>query len=224
MGTMIYILLDILDTSAIVCLMSAIFNYPLREYLKEYALTAAIIAVSSWVLRIYGDWAAIDTISHVVILVLCMFFLMRVKLYRCAHIVIVGTAIYFLTQLLVVSLFQFLHWVVLHEMTLASGSGVYLIQITSDLLAFLISCVIGRYSLGITKYVRPPHNFFVTEKMSRTKLTVILFTCAAFALINMGFYAYQNQDLYPAAAILLVVSMALVYLSYRRDNKRGNSY
>lgn len=223
MGTITYLVLDMLDTSAIIFLMLSIFNYPLREYLKEYAISAVTVAFSSLVIRVYCDLPMIDTIAHFVILVVCMRFLMQIKLYRAAHIAIVGVAGYFLIQLLVVGLLQLLQLIALHDMTLNNGFGVYLVQIVSDTLTFMISYLISHFGLGATKYIRPPHNFYINDAMSRNKLTVIIATCCALALVNIGFYIYQSQDLYPAIAILLIVSAFLIFLAYRRDKKRGSS-
>jgi hypothetical protein len=223
LGTITYLLLDILDTSAIIFLMLSVFNYPLREYLKEYAISAITVAISSLIIRVYCDLPLIDTLAHFFIIVLCMRFLMRIRLYRAAHIAIVGVAGYFLIQLLVVGLLQLLQLIALHDMTLNSGFGVYLVQIVSDTLTLLISYLINRFGLGATKYIRPPHNFYINDAMSRNKLTNIIATCCALALVNVGFYIYQSQGLYPAIAILLIVSAFLVFLAYRRDKKRGNS-
>lgn len=221
MSVIVYLLLDIFDTSAIIFLMLSVFNYPLREYLKVYSISAMTVAIASLVIRVYCSLPIFDTLSHYLILVLCMRFLMKVKIYRAAHIAIVGVSGYFLIQLLVVVLLQLLQIIALHDMTLTTGFGVYLVQLISDTLTMLLSFFINRFGLGATKYIRPPHNFYITDSMSLNKLTVIIATCCALALISIGFYIYQSQDLYPAIAILSTVSIFLVFLAYRRDKKHG---
>jgi hypothetical protein len=206
-----------LETASIAVLSLSVFMYPVREYIRELTLISILIALSSWVIRINFDLSLVNSLAHFVILILSMRYLLKIKLYRSAHIALVGMAGFLLIQLVVASLLNLLNIIVPTDVELATGRSVYLIQIICVMAVFFVSYLVSRFSLGVTKYVRPPHSFFVKEKITKKKLSTISITLIGTFTVLFGFYLCLSFELYWSVAVLLVLSTFLLYDSYRKD-------
>ncbi|PZD95194.1 hypothetical protein DNH61_11585 [Paenibacillus sambharensis] len=219
MDYVIYVLLDCLDTLAVVFLMLAIFQYPIREYLKEITILCLVLGLSSLLNReILGISPVVDLLIHILLLILGLLFLMKVRLYRSVRIVGLGAVGYFAIQTIVVMLSNSLGIVSTELLEISNSWPSRSVQLTSQGVTYLLAYLIVVFDLGRTKYIRPPHDFYM--EIGKEARGVFIQSAVTLAILAIGYYIYiEHVEIAAAAAMVNVLFLVIIYLTYRRDKR-----
>lgn len=218
MDVIIYLLLDCLDTMAIVFLMMSVFQYPIKEYGKEISIICGLLAAISYIIREVIHFAAIDPVVHIVLLIICLRYIVKIKWHRSIIIAAVGIAGYFAVQAIVSVIFSHLGWLSSVGLSETSSSEVRLVQLSSQCSAFFIAVLIHKYDLGKTKFIRPPHDFYITIKLNEEQIR--MFSVSVLSLVLLGITSYSfvfSFSVIAFSVLATVLCLAITYLTYRRE-------
>jgi hypothetical protein len=219
MDYIIYFVLDCIDTLAIFFLFMAVFQYPIREYLKEAGiLCIALASASTFGRNVLGVEAIYDLSIHIALLIFGLRFLMKIRTHRATRMVGVGAITYFALQIIVVTISTSTGIVSdTAQLDIPSSEIARLVQLTTQGVAFTLAYVIVVFDLGVSKYVRPPHDFYVRE-MTAEKRNVIIVSTLTLIGLSIAFYFYIVRSEIIAAFFLATILFLIVMLfTYRRD-------
>ncbi|SEN59101.1 hypothetical protein [Paenibacillus sp. OV219] len=219
MNYIVYFILDCLDTLAITFVMFSIFQYPIREYLREILIIVCILAVTSIIgrelLRISPVY---DSLNHIVLLIAGLRIFMKVKLYRSLRIVGVGMIGYFAIQICIVAMVAKTGLLDSSMLYQSNSTEVRLVQLISQAVTFTVAYCIVKFNLGIAKYIRPPHDFYLDTRMSKEKLWVYFGTTVALLVLSLSFHLlverFEIIEVFIIANILFII---VIMFTYRRD-------
>ncbi|REE91412.1 hypothetical protein A8990_105117 [Paenibacillus taihuensis] len=219
MNYIIYFILDCLDTLAVTVIMFSIFQYPIREYLREIGIIACILAVASIVGReLMGIGAEYDALNHMMLLILGLRFLIKVRLYRSFRIVGVGMIGYFAIQMSIVAVTTMTGLVDASMLRHSNSIEARLVQLLSQSVSYTIAYMIFMFNLGISKYIRPPHDFYLDTRITKEKWSVYTWVTVSLMLVLTCFYLYIERSEIVAALILgSILFTIVIMLTYRRD-------
>jgi hypothetical protein len=95
-----------------------------------------------------------------------------------------------------------------------------MIQLFTQAIAYTISYIIVVFDLGITKYIRPPHDFYVDKKMTPGKRNVIIVSVSTLLGLSVAFYFYiVKSDIIAAFVLANILCIIVIMFTYRRDQK-----
>ncbi|MEF3312589.1 hypothetical protein PV433_27235 [Paenibacillus sp. GYB004] len=219
METVIYFLLSVLDSIAIISLMFRVYRFPFWEYFKEILLMAVIASVVSYVVRVVLGVPALDMAVQYTLYVLLLRFIIKVRFFPALLVGAVGYLSYTAIQFIVYPLLIVTGVVTLDDGQAIQGAGTYIIQITSDMVSFIVCWFMYHFNLGYACFVRPPHDFDLKDKMTGTNLYMAWAVVPAVIVIFSTLYWILNHNAHilivlPTVAASLYI---LIYLSRRKD-------
>jgi hypothetical protein len=220
MQLVLYLVFGMIDVFAIFALMFKAFRFPYFEYKKEISILAVIISIISYLLRVYFEInQLVDIIVHTILYILFMWLIIKVKVWRS----LVISLMYFVYGAL--SLGTYFFYVSTNILPISvinepNSYAAYLIQITTQSIAFLISYVLYRTGIGFPFYMRPPHDFVskvTIKKREMIILTLVLLLC------SIGFFTFfyaTNKGSLNSIPVYFIAVIVVIYLAYRRDTKK----
>lgn len=215
----IYFILGIMDVIAVFVLMFKIFRLPIREYWVEISILSAVISIISYLLRVVMEIPAIDPILQLTLFVLFMRSIIKIRLFPSVLLSFSGIIAYAAIQFLVFYILIFLG--LLHEND-AQENSLYLLQICAQSTSYLIGYLIYRFNFGFTFVNRPPHAFFIKEKMTRSNVYLMLWLMVGIMLfVGTMVSIYSNLGkMIVVIPITCLSFIILLYLANRRDKAK----
>jgi hypothetical protein len=198
----------------------SVFQYPIREYLREAALICIILATSSTVARNLLDISPVyDSSIHISLMIFGMRFLMKIRTYRATRMVAVGTVGLLAMQALSVMMYTKTGVVDPKVLDDPHSWWTRSLQMTSEAFMFTIAYTVVTFDLGITKYVRPPHDFYVRE-MTKEKRTTIIVSASLLIVITYVVYVYfAKLDIIATFFLTNILFLIVIIFTYRRDEE-----
>jgi hypothetical protein len=221
MQLVLYLILGMLDVYAIFALIFKAFRFPYFEYIKEITVLAILTSIVSYFIRIYFSInPMVDILIHFLFYILFLWLVVKAKLW----ISFITSIMYFFYGFIsgiVMLIYTGLHILDNHLIDDPNSYAVFLLQITQQLIAFLIAFGLYKFNLGIHRFTRPPHDF-VTRRSFGKKELIIIYIVIVLAIATFSaycvYYQYKNVLVFP---IILVFSMSIFYMAYRRGKSRG---
>ncbi|MFB7817379.1 hypothetical protein ACFC0X_24820 [Paenibacillus chitinolyticus] len=219
MNTFLYIFLGMLDSLSSFVLMFAIFSFPLRQYFKEVAAASLFISLVSYlnrnVLSIQNWDMAVQFFFYIAILVV----IFKVALPYAIDLASVGYLTFIGIQFIVYPLLLLTPIVSTNDAQELTGFGTSIIQITTDVVCYLVAFLIYRFNLGFSHISWPPHDSFLLYKLKGVKLFwSIVSTLAALAICSTMYWILNyHNGIYIVIPTVLGSLALLLYFSYRRD-------
>ncbi len=218
MDYVIYFILDCLDTLAIYLLMMTIFQYPIREYLREIMIICATLGVSSLLIREVIGFISIDPMVHILLLVLCLRYIIKVRLYRAIVITATGTLAYFAIQAVISLSGTIGDFLLSSDLYSSHSRSVQVIQLISQAITFLLAFLVSKHDLGVTKFVRPPHDFYIINPITKNQMRLLLTSITSLIIISIAFYySVFHHKVVLFTMLALILCLLVFILTYRRD-------
>ncbi|MFB0841744.1 MULTISPECIES: hypothetical protein [Paenibacillus] len=213
MEDILYIAFSILDSLAALFLMFRIFRFPFKEYIKETIAIATIISLESYFVRVVIKLPDLDPIIQAWIYVIALRFICKFSWRRAQVVSLIGYLGFMAIQLSSFLILDLLDIVVYADTQLLGGLGTYLIQITSEILCFIIGWLI--YRNGFSFMPRPPHDLRINEKISGTNWFILI-------LGNVVIYVtlYWILNFHSILIIPVVILTYAILLFYYREKDR----
>lgn len=217
MDIFFYLLLGCFDVFSIIFFMFALFTLPIREYIKEMAAISAVLAVSSYLVRIVLELPLFDTLIQTILIIVLIRLLVKVKTALSILITAIGFAAYVFLQPLVIFVLTASGVIAADVASTTDTWGIRTVQLSTDLLMAGISLLIIRFGLGITYFARPPHSFYTKERLGRSFFVILAAACFGLALSCGLMYLLLNIKFLLIPPIALSILIVLILLVLRRD-------
>ncbi|UKS25061.1 hypothetical protein LOZ80_26140 [Paenibacillus sp. HWE-109] len=219
MEIFLYLLLGALDSLCNFVLMFKIFRFPINEYKYEILLSTIILTFVSYANRMIfniPDWdMAIQFLLYIVLLM----YLFKVNLSYAIDLSSIGYLAFVGIQFTIFPILEFANIVSFNDAHELTGSGTYVIQITSQIICYFVGYLLWKCNFGFSHISKPPHDGFLRYNISGTK-TLGLFTNSIAALIvcsTMYWVLNYHAGVYIVLPSVIGALLILFYLSYRKD-------
>lgn len=217
MNVSIYLLLGFLDVFSVIYLMFSFFSLPTREYIKEIAVIAAALSLSSYLVRIVFGLPLIDTLIQAALIIVLIRFLVKVKTALSVLITAVGFLAYMFLQPLILYLLTFSGAIAADVAPTTDTWGIRMVQLVTDTALIGISLLIARFGLSVTYFMRPPHTFFIKERLSREFFVIVAAACFGLTLSCALMYLLLEIRFLLIPPIALSILIVLILFVLRRD-------
>lgn len=214
----IYIGLGIVDVLAVMAFMLKLYRIPFKLYMKKIFMTALVIALISYLIRVVWGVPLLDFPIQVIAFILFLRYGLKIRFFYSSLIVSTGMTGYIILQLLILYIF------------IATGNatdavalqnqeiGIQTIQAISIIAALLIACLLKLFNRGFSFIIEPPHEFSIKEEYIKGTNRPLFFT----ALIALVVLSVALMMVYHFYTIILITSALIsfvssYYFSYRKD-------
>ncbi|MNC42379.1 hypothetical protein D3C75_911940 [compost metagenome] len=144
-------------------------------------------------------------------------FLVKVKTVLSVLITSVGFMAYIFLQPLILYLLTAAGAIAADVAPTTDTWGIRVVQLATDTVIIGMSLFITRYGLGITYFIRPPHSFFIKEKLSREFFVMLAAACFGLTLSCALMYLLLEIKYLLIPPIALSILIVLILFVLRRD-------
>lgn len=216
MNAIIYLLLGTVDIFLLITLIFKVFRWPLTHYAREALIIAFLCSVESYLSRIVFGVPEVDLILQNIIILVLMKVLLQVNFYYALTLSVIGSFLYSEIAYITFNLFGLLH--IPLDLTTPASAGVYLMQISVQVLAALVAFLLYKFNLGFSFVSVPPHDgkrrFTPKEKLNLF-VSAVAVICVFFTVhiaINYGTFGVNAIMILEFCALLL-----LIYIARKQD-------
>jgi hypothetical protein len=224
LSTVLYILLGAFDALAAVTLVLKLYMLPVWEYRKKILFYVIGIALFSYLMRVVIGVPKLDLPFQYLLMIIFFRFGLGIKTHLAAFSAGAGLTTYINLQLIV---YLFANWIGLAQPGVINdifGFSIYFIQLSSIIIAFLISFIMGRYNFGFSFIIQPPHDFLRNENyFSTLNRILILGTLISAVTIFITLYMLYNSNTIGLLAISLLTFGLSYYFSEKGDFEDARS-
>lgn len=217
--SIIFLILGIFDSLAVMVLMFKLYRFPLKEYRTEIVLMAVWVSLTSYLIRMVLGITEIDIVVQIVLYILFMRLCIKTKLFYSAVISLTGLVGYIAIQMIIIYVLNVTGITAPSDVQENTGIGTYLIQVTSILFVYIIGYLLFAFNLGFSFIIRPPHEMSIKVQMTRLNKGIVLALILSIAVLCTTFYLLLNQKILMIIPILLATFVLLYILSHRRDTR-----
>ncbi|WP_366295418.1 hypothetical protein [Paenibacillus sp. AN1007] len=218
MNSIIYVSIGIFDALAMLLIILKLYMLPVREFAGKIVMFIIFIASFSFMMRITLELPKLDLPLQYIFFILFLRFGLELKLHISSFIAGAGISAYAAIQMGIFHVFEWLD--VMHASIIQQNEGslVYLLQLTSILITYVICFIFSLFDFGFSFIVRPPHDFIIKENyLSKTNLSYLIgtmFSAITICLILILLYRSEPTGL----LILALVTFGISYFfSLRRE-------
>ncbi|MFD1775919.1 hypothetical protein ACFSF2_18785 [Paenibacillus rhizophilus] len=225
MHDLIFIFLGIFDATAMLTVILKLYMLPVREYFVRVLLFASFIAVFSYLMRIIIGVPEWDLPLQYLLIILFLRLGLKIKLHLASFIAGAGICAYALIQMGVYYFYAWTNQMNVDILKENSGSLLYLFQISSILVAYVLSWALTRFQLGFSFIIVPPHDFLVKENYLTNRNLLLVFgslaSLATVCITILFLYRANPLGLFIAAAVAFGLSFYFSGWSDRDDIRRA---
>jgi hypothetical protein len=202
---------------------------PIRDNIKKIVIYALFVTSFSFMMRMVFKLPEFDLGLQYVFLVLFLRYAVEIKTHISAYVSGVGMLTYISFQLLLLFIYSISGIVSIDVINHNTGAAVWLIQVPSILIGYVVTGVLALLHRGFTFIVAPPHDFLIKENYSESENRVMILG----AVVSFVTMALTVSLLYVANPLWLAVTASIglilsIYLSIRSDRqdaiKNVNNY
>ncbi len=212
----IYLLLSVLDAFAMLTMIFKLYRLPMREYWRGILALVVGIATFSYIMRMILHLPVFDLPIQYLIFVLFMRYYIQMKFYLSAFITSAGIVAFTAIQLILFYGLTMTNVINPDILSQTGGWGVYLIQISTELICFLIGFILWKFNRGFSFIILPPHNFKRKANYSVTDKMLLFSTAISVISIFVTLWL-----LYTANPFAVIVMSVLSFLISHVFSKRG---
>lgn len=216
--SLLYLVLGYFDALSYILLCLRLFMLPIKENLRRIAIYAIFVTSFSFMMRMVFKLPEFDLGLQYVFLVLFLRYAVEIKTHISAYVSGVGMTTYISFQLLLFFIYSVFEIVPMDVITHNTGAAVYLIQIPSILMGFLLTGILALLHRGFTFIVAPPHDFLIKEDYSSSHNRVMILG-AVVSVVTMALTVtilYFSNPMWLAITAVIGLVWSL-YLSIRSD-------
>lgn len=219
--SLLYLVLGYFDALSYILLSLKLFMLPIKDNLRKIGLYAIFVASFSFMMRMVFNLPEFDLGLQYVFLVLFLRYAVEIKTHISAYVAGVGLTTYISFQLLLFLIYSIFDIVPIDVINHNTGDAVFLIQIPSILLGYLLTTVLALFNRGFTFIVAPPHDFLIKEDYSASENKVMILgavvSFVTMALVVTLLYIANPFWLGITAVVGLMFSFYLTIRSDRKD-------
>ncbi|MGE5703198.1 MAG: hypothetical protein ACM32O_11770 [Clostridia bacterium] len=216
MGMVLYILMGFLDVMAVLTLVFKLFRFPIGEYRKEFVNIALTLSCSSYILRDVLGVPDVDMSIQFILFALFFRYLLRFRTFETLMLTTIGFLGFSLVQLVMIPLMSTIGIISLSDLELSHGSGIFLFQLITDLMVFLISYLLYKFHLGFSFVMCPPHEVTFKSRYDLLSLSGIM---AGSLGIFAAMYIAMNyfERIHILTVTMLISFLLLIVASHKKE-------
>ncbi|WP_342414577.1 hypothetical protein NST83_13460 [Paenibacillus sp. FSL R10-2782] len=224
LSAFLYILLGVFDALAVVTLVLKLYMLPVWEYRRKILFYAIGIALFSFLMRVVIGVPKLDLPFQYLFMVIFFRFGLGIKTHLGAFSAGSGLTAYINLQLFVYLFANFFGAAQPGAINYTSGFSIYFIQLSSIIIAYLISFVMGKYNFGFSFIIQPPHDFLRGENyFSSLNKMLILGSLISTITIFITLYMLYNSSTIGLLSISLFTFGLSYFFSERGDYEDARS-
>ncbi|WP_311077815.1 hypothetical protein [Paenibacillus polymyxa] len=224
LSAFLYILLGLFDALAAVILVLKLYMLPVREYRTKILFYAIGIALFSFLMREVIGLPKLDLPLQYLLMVIFFRFGLGIKTHLAAFSAGSGLTAYINLQLFVFLFANFFGAAEPGVINDTSGSSIYVIQLSSIIIACFISYIMGKYNLGFSFIIQPPHDFLRAENyLSSLNKLLILGALISAVTIFITLYMLYSSNTIGLLSISLLTFGLSYFFSERGDYEDARS-
>ncbi|MFK4302326.1 MULTISPECIES: hypothetical protein [unclassified Paenibacillus] len=224
LSAFLYILLGVFDALAVVTLVLKLYMLPVWEYRRKILFYTIGIALFSFLMRVVIGVPKLDLPFQYLFMVIFFRFGLGIKTHLAAFSAGSGLTAYINLQLFVYLFANFFGVAQPGVINYTSGFSVYFIQVSSIIIAYLISFVMGKYNLGFSFIIQPPHDFLRGENyFSSLNKMLIIGALISAVTISITLYMLYNSNTIGLLSISLFTFGLSYFFSDRGDYEDARS-
>lgn len=214
-----FITLSVFDALGYIVMIFAMYKLPLMRYKRSIAVLVVCIAVFSYTMREVLALPKLDLPLQFIFVILYFRFVMKIKLHLSGLAVGTGLTTYISLQVL---LYYFFNWLDLSQKNAIfynTGFSVYVIQISSIVIASIIAAYLKIFGFGFSVITESTYDFKIKENHSAKgdRNIIVGATLSASTIILTLVFLYSNNEL----GFLFLAMISLIfsfYFSGKRDS------
>lgn len=212
-----YIILSIFDASAMLALMCKLYRLPIIMYAKRMSILVLIIALISYLLRMRLGLPYFDLPIQFVVFILFFRYIIKMRLHYSAFVVAVGFMTFTAIQLLIYYFYTATGTANSAVLAEISGLAVYMVQISTEVIVFMLCFILWRFGYGWSFIILPPHNFAKREKYTGFNMELIISTAISVAVIGATVVFLHDGNSFPLIIFVFVSFGVSYYLSKKGE-------
>jgi len=201
-----------------------LYMLPVREYLGKILIFAAFIAVFSYVMRIVLKEPNYDLPLQYLLFILFLRVGLKIKTHLASFIAGAGICAYAVLQMGIYYFYDWTHLMNAYMLKENNGS-IYLLQISTIVIALVISWALMKFNTGFSFIILPPHDFLTKENYFTIRNLLVLLGSLASLITNSVtvLFLYDANPLWLllTSAITLGLSFYFSGWSDRDDIRRA---
>ncbi|HEY0828341.1 MAG TPA: hypothetical protein VGE40_09615 [Bacilli bacterium] len=224
MVTFLYILFGFISIIAILALTFAAFSFPFKSYLLEISIIAVILSVVSYVDRFMVlSLKPYDTAIQYILCILLFRYLLKVRLIESQTVVSIGFLYYAGVQYIVIPLLFASGIVSENDPLTFDHIGIYIIELITQFICFLISFLLYKFNLGHSHISAPPQDLYIHKNFTKLRILTLISNSLSMIIICSIVYWFllnYSNALYIILPSVAAAILALTFLSYLEDYSR----
>ncbi|WP_315793167.1 hypothetical protein [Paenibacillus sp. BIC5C1] len=218
MNTFFYIVIGIFEAFAVLLIILKLYMLPVREFAGKIFFFVVFMASFSYMMRITLELPKLDLPFQYIFFILFLRFGMELKSHISSFIAGAGISAYAAIQMGIFHVFEVMD--IMHSGIVQQNEGslVYLLQLSSILVTYLICLIFSMFDFGFSFIIRPPHDFIIKENyLSKTNLSYLIGTMFSTITICMTLVLLYRSE--PTGLLILALATFAVsyFFSVRRE-------
>lgn len=214
MNAMIFIILSILEWTALLTLSFSMFLFQFRGYIAHIIFTSAILSSVSYLLYRVFDLAIVAPIIQLAIVFFFFWLMFRIHIFYAAIVTTYGYIGYLMVQLLIFLVPQWLNISSINE-TLSNEAMMNGLQILSVIVCYIISAILIRYRIGFS-FISDNEQEVITLKRENIYFLILIILSA----ITIALFYISATYGYSQVTFMLLSTVLGVLLYYALNKER----
>ncbi|MGE6576241.1 hypothetical protein ACQKFM_15095 [Paenibacillus xylanexedens] len=214
-------MIGIFEALAVLLIILKLYMLPVREFAGKIFFFIVFMASFSYMMRITLDFPKLDLPFQYIFFILFLRFGMELKSHISSFIAGAGISAYAAIQMGIFHMFEWMD--VMHSGIVQQNEGslVYLLQLSSILVTYLICFIFSLFDFGFSFIIRPPHDFIIKENyLSKTNLSYLIGTMISAITICMTLVLLYRSE--PTGLLILAIATFGVSYFFSVRRERGD--
>jgi hypothetical protein len=222
MDILLYLFFGFLDVLAVLALIFKVYRFPFFEYFKKIVIIGLTLSAVSYLNRYIFNLSSYDMIIQLILYILFFRYLIKIRFNRSFSLSAIGYLAFAGIQITVYTLLMSSGIVTMNDAQELTGMGTYIIQLSTELMCFILAYLMYKFNLGFSFISVPPHDMHIKLRYNKTEKIILFSNVLSTLVISSIMYWILN---YHAHVYIVMPTVAfslflLIYFTNRRDDEQ----
>lgn len=214
-----YIILSMFDALAFIVLIFTMYKLPLMRYMRSIGVLVVFIALFSYTMREVFTLPKLDLPLQFIFVILFFRFVIKIKLHLSGLAVGTGLTTYVSLQVLMYYFFNWLDLSHKNAILFNTGFSVYVIQISSIVIAYIIAAYLKIFGVGFSVITDSTYDFMLKEKYSvKGNRNIIVGATLSTSTVILTLVLLFNSNTLGYMILAMTSLIISFYFSGKRDS------
>lgn len=216
-----YVTLGFFDALSVTLLMFSLYRFPILEYKWKLIVMAAIISFTSYIIREPLSLPDLDPLIQITLFTMFLRLSINTKLKYAALIPTSAFAGYILIQMIIFLVLNATGVTHISDASTNDSTGIYITQICTILVVYLLSFLMKYFSLGFSFIPSPPHSIGGRDRHSFAAIwPAIILSVIGVAFSIKAALSLNVLIVIPIEALMFALLFYLSYLKGKKERDR----